>query len=335
MNLRKPKAKPNCGFTLVELLVVISIIAILIALLLPAVQASRESARATQCRNNLKQIGLATINFHDVNKAFPPARLAKRDAYDELSECVTSQPSWFVRIMPHLEQSGSYDQWQLWRPFESHPENIKSMVISTYVCPTRRTADQAVGKESLVENRLPCGCGGTGALVPGGALGDYAGSHGDLTGGILGLPTDFPKGGNGTGILISSRGYCDENFEPRDWVDKVRIRDINDGLSNTFLAGEKQVPKGQFGLPPMDGPIYSGQEMSAVARVGGPGAPIVRDPRQETTLTFQWGSDHPQSCHFVFGDGSVRSINVTINTEVLGHLGHRADGELIDATELN
>lgn len=322
------------GFTLVELLVVIAIIGLLIALLLPAVQASRESARATQCRNNLKQIGLAAISFHDIHNSFPPARLAKREAYDEFSECVSSQPSWFVRIMPHLEQGAAYDRWRIWEPFESHPLELREMILTTYLCPSRRSPGQAIAPTTFQEGRLPCGCGGTGETVLGGALGDYAGSHGDLTGGIRGFPSDFPRGGNGTGLIISSRGFCDDNFKPNNWMDRVRYRDVKDGLSNTFLAGEKHVPLSQFTVPPMDGAIYNGQEMSAVARVGGPGAPIVRNAKSVPAVTFQWGSAHELMCHFVFGDGSVRGISEMVNTQVLGHLGHRADGQIIDQRDL-
>lgn len=322
------------GFTLVELLVVVAIIGILVAMLLPAVQASRESARSVQCRNNLRQIGLGTMNFHDIHNSFPPARLAKREAYDEISECVTSQPSWFVRITPFIEQQGFYDQWRLDSPFEDHSPNIRNMVLSTYLCPSRRTAGEAVSDTTFVEGRLPCGCGGTGTQVIGGALGDFAGNHGDLTGGIRGLPTDFPRGGNGTGVLISSRGLCDATSQkPTTWIDKVRMRDVHDGLTNTFLAGEKHIKMREFGTPPIDGPIYSGVEMSSVARVGGPGAPIVRDPQLDTQLTFQWGSWHPTVCHFVMADGSVQTVRNNISTVVLANLCNRNDGKAVSIND--
>ena len=100
MDLRK--RWPRAGFTLIELLVVIAIIAILIALLLPAVQQAREAARRTQCKNNLKQLGLAIHNYHDVSRTFPFASMLGRDF---------NASSWGIQILPHLEQSNLWDKW--------------------------------------------------------------------------------------------------------------------------------------------------------------------------------------------------------------------------------
>ena len=96
------------GFTLIELLVVIAIIAILIALLLPAVQQAREAARRTQCKNNLKQIGLALHNYHDVYKCFPPGRT--RNTYSGITSAwYTGNYSWLPRLLPNIDQAPIYN----------------------------------------------------------------------------------------------------------------------------------------------------------------------------------------------------------------------------------
>ncbi|HZN35700.1 MAG TPA: DUF1559 domain-containing protein, partial [Pirellulaceae bacterium] len=100
MALSRHAVRPRAGFTLVELLVVIAIIGVLVALLLPAVQAAREAARRSSCQNNLKQIGLATHNFHDVYNQLPPLRVNNNRA------------TWFVLIMPYMEQENIERLWR-------------------------------------------------------------------------------------------------------------------------------------------------------------------------------------------------------------------------------
>lgn len=122
------------GFTLVELLVVIAIIGILVALLLPAVQAAREAARRMQCGNNLKQIGLALHNYHDSYKHFPPARIRTNNA--GVNAWNTNNISWLARILPQIEQQPLYDQinFELWDG-QAQPA-IYGVVLSPYRCPS-------------------------------------------------------------------------------------------------------------------------------------------------------------------------------------------------------
>lgn len=321
------------AFTLIELLVVIAIIGILVALLLPAVQAARESARRIQCQNNLKQMALATLLYHDSKKYLPPARFAIRPGQPE-HDCALDQPSWVVHIMPFIEQGTMYKSFNLFKSVEIAPPEILQTPLNMFVCPSRRSLDEAVGEETLVMNRAPCGCGGSSQRVPGGALGDYAANHGDVSPGAIGSPTDFYYGGNGTGTIISARPVCRGNIAV-DWIDKIKLAHLTDGTSNTFLIGEAHIPPTQMGYPPWDGPIYSGIEFSTIARVGGPGTPIVRNRFQQSLLQFQFGSNHPQICNFAFSDGSVQPISHTIDTINLGRYCHRADSEIIDYDGFN
>jgi len=315
------------GFTLVELLVVIAIVGVLIALLLPAVQAARESARLVQCKSNLRQIGLATLNFHDAHNSFPPARLRYRMYLED--DCETTQPSWFVRILPFLEQSGVYQQWDVNASYESHPLEVREFLPSSYVCPTRRSVSEAVVDSGMVLQNISyaCGCQGEEMVeLHGGAVGDYAGNHGDLTGGFFGEEFAYHRGGNGTGVIISSRPRC-QSGAPIGWIDRIRYKDILDGTSNTLLAGEMHIPLGRLAQPPENGPLYNGGDLSAFARIAAPGIGLARGPEDTSIPIVGFGSWHPQVCPFVFADGSVHALDNMIDSTVLRALSHRASGQ--------
>ncbi|MFO0942350.1 MAG: DUF1559 domain-containing protein [Pirellulales bacterium] len=188
------------AFTLVELLVVIAIIATLVGLLLPAVQSAREAARSMQCKNNLHQLSLATIMFHDTFKSFPPARYQSRPSTPVGMDCGGKETTWLVRVMPFMEQSQLEQQWDYSQPYSNHSESVRSTVPNTFLCPTRRSSSESVGMGletgvGTVWITLPCGCkvpstNLTTSTVTGG-VGDYGGNHGDLSPGSYGLATDF------------------------------------------------------------------------------------------------------------------------------------------------
>jgi prepilin-type N-terminal cleavage/methylation domain-containing protein len=281
------------GFTLVELLVVIAIIGILIALLLPAVQAAREAARRMQCSNNLKQNGFAIHMFHETKNEIPYSRL---DTWE----------TWAVIIWPWLEQQAWFDQWDMSRNYYRQKEEVRTVAIPSYFCPTRRSP--GTPPASLSGDILQ---GTTGPHVPGG-LGDYSACIGDPSGRI-----DYYEGMN------IPEGYGPGNGAFRYKGKPLRFRDITDGLSNTVFLGEKHIPNHNFGHAP-DASIYNGDHGRCMTQLG-VGAPIAKGPSGKGGF----GSYHPGICQFVMGDGSVQAIAVSIDATTLGYLANRQDGAVI------
>jgi prepilin-type N-terminal cleavage/methylation domain-containing protein len=321
------------GFTLIELLVVIAIIAVLIGLLLPAVQKVREAAVVLQCKNQLRQIGLGTLNFADAQGAFPPARIVERPSSGPQlgAACGGEHATWLVRLLPYVEQDNVYRLWSLADRVKEQPRAARDAVIGLYLCPARRGAAQAVlPSHPGLPIILPCGCRFPGKEIFGGSVADYAGNHGDLSPGTSGLPTDFYWGGYGTGVIISSRGVCDGD-RPTDWLDRVRVTDLLDGASNTLLAGEKHVRAGRLVQTPDEGPAFDGALFSNMSRVGGPGVPLAQGPSDDVAGMglFAFGSWHSRVVHFAFGDGRVAGLRTDLSTLVLERLCNRADGQVI------
>ncbi|MCG8449283.1 MAG: DUF1559 domain-containing protein, partial [Pirellulales bacterium] len=319
------------GFTLVELLVVITIIGLLIGLLLPAVQAAREASRNTQCKNNLHQLALAVVQHEQTLGYFPPARLEPHPEHPWEYYCSGFQPSWPARILPYIEQQSLAENWRLDWAFSGHPEPLRMNVISAFLCPSRRTASEAtVGDEFYTED-VPLGCGCDAfRWQPGGALGDYGANHGDGSAGAVGADTDFYHGGNGSGVLISARTHCSANgFTPGELIDKIATQQVTDGLSQTLLLGEMHIRDGELGRYPDNAPLFDGDHLFASARVGGPGYPIGRGPQDKLAIFMSFGSWHPGGCNVALGDGSVRTLDAAVDTVVLGRLCNRADGEIV------
>src|SRR5262245_11465639 len=295
------------AFTLIELLVVIGIIAVLIGLLLPAVQKVREAAGRTTCQNNLKQLGLAVHNYHDANNRLPPAAVGG-----------DGEVSWAVLILPYLEQDGLYKQWNLLlaATYYRQPPGVVGAQVKTYYCPSRRSPPQfsTTGDTNLTWGGSP------------GALGDYAANGGNTT-----AVWNDPRYGNG--VLL----YADTTFGPNNtiesWKSLSQFSDITDGLSNTLLFGEKHVPVDEFGQEAAgDNSIYNGDDIRTIVRVAGrqtPG-PMDRPPAVSPTDSFRreerFGSYHPGVCQFVLCDGSVRAIQNSIDIETLTRLAVRNDG---------
>ena len=334
MQMKMNRARP--AFTLVELLVVIAIIGILVGLLLPAVQAAREAARRMSCQNNLKQICLATELFHESNKCYPPGRYQPRPGESKYV-CGGREITWLVRILPYLEQVAAEDRWDYRRSYADHPEEVRTTTFPFFCCPSRRSVSDAVGDGLAVNNDTqwcfaPCGCpypcSNSSSGNVSGAVGDYGGNQGDMSSGSTGLATDFYYGGNGNGLIISSRARCGPAGEPIDWVDKIKHRDATDGLSNTFLVGEMHVPLNMLGQSPTDAFIYNGDNVFNSMRIGGPGVPIITNLNDDGNGLVSWGSWHGGVCQFALADGSVQTLSVNIDTFTLGNLCNRHDNQV-------
>lgn len=333
MNQVIVKQNKNRAFTLVELLVVIAIIGVLIGLILPAVQNVREAARRAQCMNRLRQIGLATTMFHDAHDAYPPARLYPKKNPSPPMDKGTDQPTWFVRILPFLEEQNFYEKWNLSASYNDQLDDIVGRPLEIFLCPSRRSTSnaQAPSQTETVLVTAPCGCGGWVEIeVVGGATGDFAGNHGDLSPGSIGAATDYYYGGNGTGVIISSQAR--EESEGRlTWVDRLNFASIRDGSSNTILSGELHVSPPNVNKVPFNGPIYNGEDLAAFTRVGGPGVPILSASQETNSAVLGFGSWHPGTCNFVFADGSTKAIENSIDTVTLGQMCNRDDGGVFSA----
>lgn len=328
---RLPAARRS-GFTLIELLVVIAIIGILVALTLPAVQQARSAARRMQCSNNLKQLALAAHSFHDTYQAFPPARLildTPRTQNDTATRIAMDEPSWLVRLLPFLEQSALHNRWDEYTVYGTHPASVRNQALSVFLCPERHSPDSAVSPDKTIRITTPCGCPAGVQFAPGGAIVDYVSNHGDLSPGAVGRSTDFYWGGNGTGVIISSRPKGDEKEIGRDWIDKIRMSDVSDGTSNTILIGEPHVPLDEDLTTPFNGPAYYGRHLTNFARIGGPGIPLAHNRNDQRADVYSFGSSHAGIVQFALTDGSVRSVSTSLSTRVLGHLANRRDRQAV------
>jgi prepilin-type N-terminal cleavage/methylation domain-containing protein/prepilin-type processing-associated H-X9-DG protein len=310
------------GFTLVELLVVVAIIGILIALLLPAVQAARESARRTQCSNNLKQLGLGVQNFHDQNRYLPVSNRPLG---------LTNAPriGWATITLPFLEQqqvNQNYDFTQTWSSTSAsngHPGNqsVCATVIKAFVCPS---APEVAGRlDSEPQNSTWFGFSATTDYGPTIVV--------DQRLVTLGLVDPYPA--TATATWFGQPGMLAQNS-------KATLADVSDGLSNTILLAEsagrpfvfrngKKVgdipthyvngggwcrPASDFSV---DGSSYDGAQLPGPCAVGCTNGEDVGStpqpyPYYVTQGTGEAYSFHGPGANVVFGDGSARFLSSSI-----------------------
>ena len=328
------------GFTLVELLVVIAIIGILIAMLLPAVQAAREAARRMSCSNNLKQIGVASLAHENAIGHFPAGGWGCRWIGDPDRGFGKDQPgSWAYNVLPYMEQLALHDMASDGYPDLVRPEQLLKSVtmcetpVAGFYCPSRRAAEAypyILGAEWTPKN------GRHNDKV---ARCDYAGNAGDvMTGG------DTPE------------SYAEEKTTAFTWSTSndnvtgivyqrsvVKMSEITDGTSQTYLIGEKYLSSDHYTTGDDGGDNHSafqGFDRDTVRWtnvLGDDFAPQCDIPRIEETVeivVFGFGSAHPGGVNMAMCDGSVRSISYDIDRQVHANLGNRKDGQAIDQKEL-
>ncbi len=322
------------GFTLIELLVVIAIIAILVALLLPAVQQAREAARRTSCKSNLKQLGLALQNYHDVHTVFPIGEGYAGTTAQFAASCNTSpkRAPWTVLILPYLEQGALYESFDFSLLFRgiysetptSGPNFVASnQIVPVYHCPSFPAPD------GLHTNYFGVMGGGANAA-------------------------NWVHAGGMPGRALWNNGTLFVNS-------KIRMRDITDGTSNTVVIGETKYQLGpqarSNGLERVgwassvracnnatpgvtaavtDVPInaYQGDGNSEDTLFTDNNTPNSMGTVNGTPARFNlqgraFSSSHPGGCHFAFADGSVHFISENVYLVTLTHLAIRNDGQVL------
>jgi type II secretory pathway pseudopilin PulG len=317
---------------------VIAIIAILIGLLLPAVQKVREAAARSQCSNNLKQLALACHNYHDATGTLPPSRIA-RDAY----------ATWAVVVMPYLEQDNAYRLWDVTRGYADQTNAARQALVKTYFCPAKpRNVQISPANQNRPGTALPHGSGAAAGQNLDGACGDYACCAGDGTarnqrganGAIISGNVTSPAN---PGPQSGENGFDQPNLNPPT-LPLVRIMgfrgyttltNITDGTSNTLMFGEKHVPNGRYGLEDSgDHSFYNGIGYNSCQRVAGPTYPLSRDMNNRSgTFRDQFGGPHAGIVMFSLSDGSVRALKHSIDSVSLQRLAIRNDGLVIPSND--
>ena len=358
-----PTLRRSRGFTLVELLVVIAIIGVLVALLLPAVQAAREAARRAQCKNNLKQMGVAALNHESAQKYFPTGGWGYRWSGDPDRGYGRRQPGgWYYSMLSYSEHAplrklGSDGQPEVVTEAQRIGGGERSKThLELFFCPSRRgqtTFPLVAGTESYNVK--------TNQVV---ARNDYAANTGSIYP-ITGVNPgpDLPSGGampdpfkwtKYNAHTVGQSVFVGATEIPRGngvvlAMSETRIAQVTDGTTSTILFGEKHIPLSDYeksdGAANNQGwdlgididinrwtmlpPCADGNTTDYVGNTTLP--PALAMALNELSM---FGGPHPSGCQFVFCDGSVKTIAYDVNAELFRNLGTIAEGEIVNGEAL-
>jgi prepilin-type N-terminal cleavage/methylation domain-containing protein/prepilin-type processing-associated H-X9-DG protein len=301
---------PRRGFTLIELLVVIAILAVLIGLLLPAVQKVRESAAASQCRNNLHQLATALHTYHDTYNRFPPGGRS------------ADQLSWHVFILPQIEQDNLFRQFNLASPSYTGPNLIYSQTrLSLFLCPSSIAERMIISPNPPNYPNAPEYINGVPPFTT-----HYYGVMGPkgtnpATGAAYRMQP--PAKGYSAATWGQHGGFADQGVLGRDST--VKLTDLKDGTSNTLLLGELSWVSPTVGTRYRawlrgcdDAPACGGCRNVASS---------INTPSIATFNDIAFGSQHPGGANFAMADASVRFLSENINHGVYLSLASRDGGE--------